>query len=102
MPVESSFSDDKLTLTIKVKGNFDFNLHKEFRDAYAALQEPVNKCIIDMTDTEYMDSSALGMLLILKDHAGSVGAQIVLSNCKPDIKGILSVANFDDMFEIEE
>ncbi len=102
MPVESKCSEDKKVLTIEVKGNFDFNLHKEFRDAYAALQEPVEKCIIDMNETEYMDSSALGMLLILKDHAGSVGAQVVLENCKPDIKGILSVANFDDMFDIED
>ncbi|THB68460.1 MAG: anti-sigma factor antagonist [Gammaproteobacteria bacterium] len=102
MPVESTFSDNKETLTIKVLGNFDFNLHKEFRDAYAALQEPVTKCVIDMNETDYMDSSALGMLLILKDHASSVGAEVILANCKPDIKGILSVANFDDMFEIEE
>lgn len=101
MAIESVVLDDQQTLKITVKGNFDFNLHKEFRDAYSVLKEPINKCIIDMSGTDYMDSSALGMLLILRDHAESVGATVVLSNCKEDIKGILSVANFDDMFEME-
>ena len=102
MLVESNISDDQSMLTIAIKGNFDFNLHKEFRDAYASLQPPVKECIIDMAGAEYMDSSALGMLLILKDHAASVGADVRLKNCRPDIRGILAVANFDEMFTVEE
>lgn len=102
MLVDASFSADKKTLTINIKGNFDFNLHKEFRDAYSELQAPVKECIVDLAGAEYMDSSALGMLLILKDHASSVGAEVKLANCRADIRGILAVANFDEMFEIIE
>ncbi len=100
MAIKSVVSEDQQTLTIYVEGNFDFNLHKEFRDAYAPLKQPITKCVVDMSGTEYMDSSALGMLLILRDQAEVVGATIVLANCANEIKGILSIANFDEMFEI--
>ncbi len=100
MAIKSVVSEDQQTLTIYVEGNFDFNLHKEFRDAYAPLKQPITKCMVDMSGTEYMDSSALGMLLILRDQAELVGASVILANCAEEIKGILSIANFDDMFEI--
>lgn len=100
MAIKSEISEDQQTLSIYVEGNFDFNLHKEFRDAYAPLKQPVTKCVVDMSGTEYMDSSALGMLLILRDQAELVDAKVVLANCTEEIKGILSIANFDEMFEM--
>ena len=91
------------TVVIKIKGRFDFDVHKEFRDAYenasATLTEP--KYVIDLMETEYMDSSALGMLLLLRDHAGSDRSRVSIINCDRVTKEVLDIANFDKLFVVE-
>ena len=54
-----------------------------------------------MTDADYMDSSALGMLLLLREHAGGDNAKIEVVGCKPEIKKILAIANFQKLFDIK-
>ncbi len=54
-----------------------------------------------MTDAEYMDSSALGMLLLLRERAGGDNAQIDIVNCNPGPEKILKAANFNRLFNIE-
>jgi anti-anti-sigma factor len=54
-----------------------------------------------MKDTTYLDSSALGMLLLLRDHAGGDTANIKIVNCNPDVKKILTISNFEQLFSID-
>lgn len=99
MSITSQVNGD--TINIKISGRFDFSCHKEFRDAYR--NTPTgdgNKFVIDMSDTEYVDSSALGMLLLLREHAGSEDGSVQLSGCRSDVKDILIISNFDKLFEI--
>ena len=48
-----------------------------------------------------MDSSALGMLLQLKEHAGGSQRSLQIKNANPAIKDILGVANFDQLMQID-
>ncbi|MEC9085422.1 MAG: STAS domain-containing protein, partial [Pseudomonadota bacterium] len=66
MPIETRRSDDGKTLTICVEGRFDFSTHQSFRDAYEHSEPTVSHYVIDLSDTTYLDSSALGMLLLLR------------------------------------
>jgi len=99
MTISCKVSDDKKEVTISIDGRFDFNLHQDFRGAYRD-QLPDAKYIIQMSGTEYIDSSALGMLLLLREHAGNDHANITISGCKDEIKKILSIANFERLFKI--
>ncbi|RMF16439.1 MAG: anti-sigma factor antagonist [Gammaproteobacteria bacterium] len=101
MSITSSRSDDNRTLTIRVQGRFDFSSHQEFRDAYETGGEDVAEFIIDMSETTYLDSSALGMLLLLRDYAGGDDANIRIVNCNNDVKKILTISNFEQLFSIE-
>ena len=98
MSVSTKSSADGAELTISIDGRFDFAAQKEFRHSYE--KSSANNITIDMTKTEYMDSSALGMLLMLREHAGGSAANIVLKNCSQDIRTILSVANFQSLFKV--
>jgi HptB-dependent secretion and biofilm anti anti-sigma factor len=42
----------------------------------------------------------LGMLLLLRDHGGSEKADIRLVNCNPDVRKVLAVSNFEQLFAI--
>jgi len=47
-----------------------------------------------------MDSSALGMLLMMREYLGGNDASISITNCSSDIKNILTVANFQGLFNM--
>lgn len=97
----TKFLDGK-GLRIKVSGRFEFALHQEFREAYAGVDPKRTSFIIDLTDTSYMDSAALGMLLVLHDRAGGLKSDITLSGFNHSIRQILEIAHFKDLFKIED
>ncbi|NQZ53484.1 MAG: STAS domain-containing protein [Piscirickettsiaceae bacterium] len=84
---------------IKIHGRFDFNVQSEFREAYE-VAEKNSLFIIDFLAADYMDSSALGMLLLLRDYAGGESALMELINCKAEISNILEISNFQKLFKI--
>lgn len=98
MSVTSSVSDNELT--IRVSGKFDFSCHQDFRSTYEDLADKPSKFTIDLSETSYLDSSALGMLLLLRDYAGGDSAKVGIRGASPDIKKILSISNFEQLFDI--
>ncbi|VAX13922.1 hypothetical protein MNBD_GAMMA24-398 [hydrothermal vent metagenome] len=101
MAVTTQVSSDEKVITIKVDGRFDFTHQKEFREAYK------NHCIpdllfnVELSGTEYMDSSALGMLLLLKEHADNCKGKVILKQPSEGIIKILDMANFNQLFDIQ-
>ncbi len=100
MGVSVTSSDDGKTVSLKIDGRFDFSLHNEFRKAYKDLVIADGEYIIDLSGTEYLDSSALGMLLLLKEHAESNTSTVRLINYNDEIKEILTIASFDKLFSL--
>lgn len=87
---------------IRLTGRFDFNAHREFRDAVdLALQGDAQKEIqVDLAAVDYLDSSALGMLLMLRDKARGTGKTVSLANCRGAVKQVIEIANFSKLFPI--
>jgi anti-anti-sigma factor len=57
--------------------------------------------VVDLKDTEYMDSSALGMLLLLKECSVNNASKIKIVHARPEIRAILDIASFDKLFSID-
>ncbi|MCB5160317.1 STAS domain-containing protein [Marinomonas algarum] len=85
---------------IRVLGSFDFSLFNDFRAAYTDLSTTYERYIIDMSQVEYLDSAALGMLLSMR-NAIDLPAQIELKGANDFIKNILMISRFDKRFEIQ-
>ena len=98
----ANFRTDHDVAVIRLTGRFDFSGHREFRHCYeAALQEPaIRRIDVDLKAVEYLDSSALGMLLLLKEQADARSLPVALLHCGGPVKEILDVANFGVMFEM--
>lgn len=101
MPIHTHRSNDDQTLTIGIEGRFDFSTHQEFRNAYEQESREVQDFVVDLSDTTYLDSSALGMLLLLRDFAGGDASRIEIRNCNKDVQRILTISNFGQLFTIK-
>ena len=101
MAVKTYISDDNKHLSIQVDDRFDFSQHQHFRDAYNKFTEKGTLFTLDLSNTQYMDSSALGMILLLKDHAESIGGEIVISKPSDSVNKILEIAQFHRLMTIE-
>ncbi|ROM93365.1 STAS domain-containing protein [Pseudomonas brassicacearum] len=101
MSVVTEVSPDGQKLTISVKGRFDFAKHQEFRESYERPDGQMpSSVVVDLKEATYLDSSALGMLLLLRDHAGGDNSDIRVVNSSTDVKKILAISNFDKLFDI--
>lgn len=101
MAVTSESGKNGNALTISVTGRFDFSVHEAFREAYDGKVESGATVVVDMAGVEYMDSSALGMLLLLREHVGEDRADVRLINGNSEIRNILQVSNFAELFKME-
>lgn len=100
MQINSSTVGDKVT--IKLAGRFDFNDHRSIKSAYepALLQAEVKRLEIDLAEIEYLDSSALGMLMLMRERVLAAGKTVVLSKPSKTVAQILDIANFSKLFTI--
>jgi HptB-dependent secretion and biofilm anti anti-sigma factor len=84
--------------------NFNFSCHRVFRDAYQNL--PDDACIrgfvLDFKDTEYLDSAALGMMLLLRKVAQENRQTVEIINVHGVVKDVLRIARFQDLFDWNE
>jgi anti-anti-sigma factor len=87
-------------LAIKVGERFDFASHKTFREASNQEVLGLNRIEVDLAATDYLDSSALGMLLILRDKMKGNKDKVVIKGARADVKKILLIANFDKLFTL--
>jgi anti-anti-sigma factor len=94
-----SVKKDGREASLRIHSDFVFDVNREFRDAYQALP-PHTRFTIDMTQTNYMDSAGLGMLIQLREYAGQDNSRIRLIGVNDTIRNILNVANFSRLFEI--
>ncbi len=100
MGVTAHRSENGEEVTVTVAGRFDYRVYDSFKASYASLENS-QQINVDLSETDYMDSSALGMLLMLREHVGRA-VKILLVNPTPDVQRVLSIANFDKLFPIKQ
>ena len=102
MSVDTNMSGDNTTFTIGVNGDFCFALLHEFRNAYSSEEASSAKdVVVDMRNTDTVDSSALGMLLNMKQHLNKEDGEIHIINCNRFVGNIFEITNFKKKFSIE-
>ena len=90
------------TAVIRLQGRFDFSAHRDFREATerALTSADCRGVSVDLGEVDYLDSSALGMLLMLRDKAQAVGRTVSLDRCRGAVRQVLDIANFGKLFTI--
>ncbi len=93
-------SQQEDNLTISIPSRFDSHIIEEFRTSYSEF--PIQgdlTYIIDLAQTEYIDSSALGMLLNFQHYVQAGDGIVCIKNCKPKLKHIFEMSSFTSKFK---
>ena len=101
MSITQQVFDQGKKVKINVFGRFDYGLSHMFREAYLNLEkvDGVN-FHINLSAASYIDSSALGMLLLLREYAKNLGGKVIIERPCEQISSFLKVAKFDQLFAI--
>jgi anti-anti-sigma factor len=100
MTINVTESDNTKEVTIHVSGRFDFSTHQTFLETYQNYPKGKKRFVVDLAEAEYLDSSAMGMLLQLREHAAPEEGKIKLINANDTVQKILEIANFSKLFDI--
>jgi len=87
-------------LVIDIVGRLSLDIHREFRSVY----ESSPKCeryAVNLQRCVGIDSSGLGMLLILRDFAGLNKDNMLIVNCPSRLGKLLGMAKFDQLFTVQ-
>lgn len=100
LQINISMAGDKVIISLA--GRFDFNEHRAVKLAYEPLLQDasIRTLEINLRDVEYLDSSALGMMMLLRERTQAVKKNVVLSNPSNTVAQILDIANFGKLFTI--
>lgn len=89
--------------TLRLPARFDFSQHKTFTASYENVftQSQIKELVLDFSGVDYLDSSALGMLVLLQKKAAVSKVKVVLRGARGTAKDILNMANMHKLFVIE-
>lgn len=91
------------TTTVYLSGSFSFEAQRQFESACKSVlnNSTVERIVINFAEVEYLDSSALGMLLVLRNQALAANKSLLLASPSEMTLQVFNVACFQKLFEIE-
>lgn len=84
-------------------GKFTFVDNAAFRSVLKLFDDEKVRCLVlDLGGVEFVDSAALGMLLIARDESSRTGKALILRHPAGQVKKIFEISKFYDLFSIEQ
>ncbi|GGY63071.1 chemotaxis locus anti-sigma factor antagonist [Cellvibrio zantedeschiae] len=86
---------------IRLPSRFDYSFHRQFGDLYTPLIEggECDDIILDFSQVEYLDSSALGMMVLLQKKSSVNNIKVKIKGARGATDEILKMANMQKIFE---
>jgi anti-anti-sigma factor len=89
--------------TLLLRGEVDLAVRDEFRDQLERLVGEAHSLVcVDLSETTFFDSSALGVLVAGRKHADGMGVPITLRSPQGTVRLVLEISGVDEYFEIDE
>jgi anti-anti-sigma factor len=89
-------------LELSLNGKFTFADNKTFTHIFDQISGRIFKrVIIDLSGVEFIDSAALGILLLARDKCEKSETSLTLKNPKGQVKQMFDISRFNDLFKIE-
>ena len=88
---------------LAIQGRFVFEMRSEFLEAMRRVTSlpDCDDISVDLSATEYLDSSAIGMLLILRDRALDAGRQTRITGSAGNVRNVLAMCNIGQLIPLD-
>ncbi len=92
MKITQEINNKKATL--KLEGNFTYTQRKAFQEALKVVcSDPIEEIVIDLSQVAFLDSAALGLLMISHRQLDGEKRKLSLAYPQPTVRQILELAN---------
>jgi len=82
------------TVTLKLEGNFTYTQRKPFQELLKSVSvDPIEHIVIDLSQVAFLDSAALGLLMISHRQLQSEKRTMSLAHPQPTVRQIIELAN---------
>jgi anti-anti-sigma factor len=89
-------------LELNLKGRFTFADSKSFTKVLDDIAvKTYQKVIVDFAGVDFIDSAALGILLLTRERCNKTSTSLVLRHPKGQVKQMFDISRFTDLFKIE-
>jgi len=86
-------------ICVEIGGDFTFSESSKFREMLKRLEvKKASRIVVDLSKTDFIDSSALGMMLLLKEKADAMNAEVEISGAQGQVLQVLELSRFQDLF----
>ena len=80
--------------TLRLEGNFTYTQRKAFQEALKVVcSDPIEEIVIDLSQVAFLDSAALGLLMITHRQLQAERCTLSLAYPQPTVRQILELAN---------
>lgn len=89
------------TVNIRLPDRFDYAYHRQFSETYQPYlgNEAVTELVLDFSQVGYLDSSALGMMVLLQKKCSGEGKKVKIKAARGTTLEILKMANMQNIIE---
>lgn len=86
-----------------LRGHFTFSDHPMFRNIIKKIEEDENieRVVFHMDKLEFVDSAALGMLLLAYDAVEKKKKKLIIKGVTGQVKKMFALAHFQKLFSLE-
>ena len=92
MKITQEINNKKATL--KLEGNFTYTQRKAFQEALKVVcSDPIEEIVIDLSQVAFLDSAALGLLMISHRQLEAERRKLSLAYPQPTVRQIIELAN---------
>lgn len=97
-PVVLSVADGHAVTNVRWTGEIDVSQVPHLRDQILAL--PSDRSVhLDLSTVSYLDSSGLGMLVLLRKRLSQCGAGVTLCDVQPQVLRVLEITGLNQAFQ---
>ena len=104
MPAEFALSQDAVddaTQVVAVRGEIDLFTAPELKSALAeAIEAGRSRIVVDLTETSFLDSTALGVLIGTVKRLRARDGRLTIVNVDPNIAKTFEITGLDQIFTI--
>jgi anti-anti-sigma factor len=89
------------SVVIRMRGTFTHEDTQSFQHIIEHIKlNDVSDITLDLNDVEFIDSSAMGMLLLMKNESSKLGIATKLDNVTGQVWKIINLTHFDKIFDV--